>query len=114
MVYLANRQGVEILNYIHKGVNMRGLILIAMLVALPSFVQADYVSGYYRSDGTYVQGYQRSAPDGDKSNNYGPSDYSGQSPYQRDSDGDGISNMRDRDDDNDGIGDNNDRSQYGY
>lgn len=29
-----------------------------------------WVDGYYRSDGTYVRGHYRSAPDGDPSNNY--------------------------------------------
>ena len=28
------------------------------------------VNGYYRSNGTYVQPYQRTAPDGVRSNNY--------------------------------------------
>ncbi|HFJ9472404.1 hypothetical protein [Bacillus cereus group sp. MYBKT111-2] len=30
------------------------------------------VKGYYRSDGTYVEGYMRSNPDGIKSNNLNP------------------------------------------
>ena len=30
----------------------------------------EYVNGYTRSDGTYVQGYMRSSPDGDPYNNY--------------------------------------------
>lgn len=30
----------------------------------------DYVNGYIRQDGTYVQPYYRSAPDGTQQNNY--------------------------------------------
>jgi hypothetical protein len=64
-----------------------------------------YVKGHYRN-GTWVDGYYRTCPDGDKNNNYGKAEYPGQPGYQRDADHDGIPNHMDRDDDNDGISDN--------
>lgn len=45
-----------------------------------------YVSGYTRSDGTYVRSHYRSAPDGISSNNYGSWDYqnnSGDNHYKK-------------------------------
>jgi hypothetical protein len=48
---------------------------LSILLFLPiSHVFAVYVNGYYRSNGTYVNGYERTAPDGDPYNNY---DYPG-------------------------------------
>lgn len=38
-----------------------------------------WVNGYYRSDGTYVPGHYRTAPDGDASNNY--STHGNENPY---------------------------------
>jgi opacity protein-like surface antigen len=93
------------------------LIVLAM-TATAAAAQVQ-VRGYYRSDGTYVAPHTRSSPDGDRSNNYGPSSRRSSSslysppPQQRDHDNDGIANMYDRDDDNDGVSDNADRSQYG-
>lgn len=73
------------------------VIIAAMLCA--SQANAEWVSGYTRKDGSYVQSYQRTAPDGQQWNNYG----SGVGPgYSRDSDRDGIPNYRDSDDNNDG------------
>jgi hypothetical protein len=71
------------------------------------------VRGYYRSNGTYVAPHVRSAPDGIRSNNFGPSRGSGYSnPYLRDNDNDGVPNHRDSDDNNNGIYDDSDRNQY--
>lgn len=72
------------------------------------------VKGYHRKDGTYVRPHIRSAPDGTKSNNYGPSrnSYELTAPRMRDSDKDGVPNYRDRDDDNDGLDDDVDENQY--
>ena len=107
---------------------MKSIFAAAILGALcagPAFAKDVSVSGYTRRDGTYVAPYLRSAPDGDSSNNYGPSRSSGptfgayrtlgsySSPQTRDSDRDGVPNYRDNDDDNDGVSDNSDRSQYG-
>tara|TARA_R110000744_G_scaffold265102_1_gene379257 strand:+ start:155 stop:856 length:702 start_codon:yes stop_codon:yes gene_type:complete len=86
---------------------------ILFAFALSSSAQVR-VKGYYRKDGTYVAPHVRSAPDGTKSNNYGPSSsspyYTGRGsvtpPSTRDSDGDGLANLYDWDDDNDGLGDN--------
>ena len=94
---------------------MRKLFLVLpLLLVTTSLAYAGYVRGYTRSDGTYVHGYYRSDPDQYKWNNYGPSKSSSDyySPYNRDNDNDGISNMNDMDDDNDGISDDNDSSQY--
>ena len=72
------------------------------------------VRGYYRKDGTYVRPHIRSAPDGIKSNNYGPSRNSQElmNPRSRDCDGDGIPNYLDSDSDNDGVLDNYDSRPY--
>lgn len=48
-------------------------LLIAVLIGssvAPLDVFAVYVNGYYRSNGTYVNGYERTAPDGNPYNNY--------------------------------------------
>jgi hypothetical protein len=108
---------------------MKTLIALAAfaigVVALPihSADAQTRVSGYYRSDGTYVRPHVRSNPNSTTSDNYGPSrssplyspstrDLSTISPSTRDADRDGIANFRDNDDDNDGRSDDNDRSQY--
>src|ERR1700679_587078 len=47
------------------------LVLLFTLLTLPTSVMADEnVSGYYRSNGTYVQPYTRSSPDSTVTNNY--------------------------------------------
>ena len=87
---------------------MKKIILaICILSLMATTVWAGSVRGYYRKNGTYVQPYQRSAPDGYKYNNYGPStnSYDKINPYSRDSDKDGIPNYLDRDDNNDGKSD---------
>jgi len=87
------------------------LILVSIGVA-----SADvYVDGYYRSDGTYVQPHVRSSPDGQRWNNYGPSQSPSDrfNPSLRDYDNDGLSNQYDMDSDNDGYFDNFDSNPYG-
>lgn len=100
---------------------MKNLLLAAFialgfspLISAQAFARDVHVNGYSRKDGTYVRPHIRSAPDGIRSNNYGPSEDSYQlmNPTSRDYDHDGISNYQDRDDDNDGTSDNNDSSQY--
>jgi hypothetical protein len=94
---------------------MKKLILaVGVLLLFVSTVSAEWVNGYTRRDGTYVQGYQRSSPDSTRTNNYGPSTnyYDKTNPYSRDSDKDGIPNYRDRDDNNDGKSD--DYKKRGY
>lgn len=46
--------------------------LLLLLSITPSIAEAadQYVNGYYRRDGTYVQPYHRSAPDNNFNNNY--------------------------------------------
>lgn len=46
-----------------------GMFLATLLFQVPT-VHAVSVSGYYKSNGTYVQSYERTAPDGDPYNNY--------------------------------------------
>jgi hypothetical protein len=50
---------------------MRFLSLAAVIIALavPASAQ-EHVDGYFRSNGTYVQPYYRSAPDSTTTNNY--------------------------------------------
>ena len=53
----------------------RLIMLTAALVVLISFLtvslaEAGWVRGYYRRDGTYVQPYYRTNPDGNPYNNY--------------------------------------------
>lgn len=46
-------------------------IMAVVIMATPFAAYADeYVNGYYRSNGTYVQGYTRSSPDNSYNNNY--------------------------------------------
>lgn len=99
---------------------MKRVIIFALIFCfslLPSllFAKDVYVKGYYRKDGTYVRPHVRSAPDGYKWNNYGPSEDSWQltNPRSRDYDGDGVPNYLDRDSDNDGIFDDYDSNPYG-
>jgi hypothetical protein len=87
--------------------------LFLFAAPLDALARDVHVNGYYRNNGTYVRPHVRSSPDGDRSNNYGRSEYYGQPPSQRDHDRDGIANKYDRDDDNDGTPDNSDPSQYG-
>jgi len=45
-------------------------VAVTLTASSPSWA-AQYVQGYYRSDGTYVQPYWRSDSDGNPLNNYG-------------------------------------------
>lgn len=93
-------------------------ILLCLIIFQSFFISFSaekvYVRGYYRSDGTYVKPHYRSAPNNDKSDNFGPSrtDSERLNPYTRDNDNDGIPNYLDKDDDNDGVLDNYDKYQY--
>lgn len=55
-----------------KGGIMKKLILglVALSVATPALAQSVYVKPHVRSDGTYVQGHYRSAPDSSPYNNW--------------------------------------------
>ena len=94
------------------------LLLAALAVflfsATESIARDVHVSGYHRKDGTYVRPHVRSAPDGVKWNNYGPSGgVDMMNGLNRDADRDGTPNHLDRDDNNNGIQDDHDRNQYG-
>jgi len=45
------------------------LLLAALVIAGAAFAD-EYVPGYYRKDGTYVQGHHRTTPDSNPYNNY--------------------------------------------
>jgi opacity protein-like surface antigen len=44
--------------------------VFVLLAATTTALADEYVNGYTRSDGTYVQGYYRSSPDNTVTNNY--------------------------------------------
>ncbi|MBU4492094.1 MAG: hypothetical protein KKD69_06490 [Euryarchaeota archaeon] len=44
--------------------------VIVLFLAAPCFAKDVWVNGYYKSNGTYVEGYHRSSPDRDTQNNY--------------------------------------------
>jgi hypothetical protein len=46
------------------------LVLAALLVFLPTLIEAADVPGHFRKDGTYVAPHQRSNPDSNPYNNY--------------------------------------------
>ena len=93
---------------------MIAALVLASLSAGAYGASSVWVNGYHRSDGTYVQGHYRSAPNATKADNFGPSqsDAERYTPDSRDWDDDGISNSYDYDDDNDGMMDDYDDSQY--
>lgn len=67
---------------------MKALIAAALIVAAVPAAADQYVRGYTRSDGTYVQPHYRSNADGQQWNNYGTrgnvNPYTGQQGSQRD------------------------------
>jgi len=87
---------------------MKRTALFLALVALSGAVLADqYVNGYTRKDGTYVQGHAKSSPDENRYNNKGSQTYGGN---QRDeySSGTGATNRSNssygwRDNDRDNV-----------
>lgn len=87
------------------------LLLIALIGLI--FVQieahAEWVNGYFKGNGTYVQGYQRADRNDTKTDNYGSSrgSYLNSAPSYRDSDHDGLPNYLDTDDNNNGRSDDN-------
>ena len=90
-----------------KDIKMKhSLALILFITCFPAIARDVFVNGHTKSNGTYVNGYIRSSPNSDKSDNYGRKSYGSKSIYDRDSDNDGIKNQYDSDDDNDGINDN--------
>lgn len=57
---------------------MKRTILFVVAALLSGSVLADqYVNGYYRKDGTYVQGHTKSSPDQYRSNNRGSQSWGG-------------------------------------
>jgi len=55
-----------------EGNRLKKIIFLAFaMMMFASVTSADeWVNGYQKHDGTYVQGYHRSDPDGNKDNNY--------------------------------------------
>ncbi len=87
---------------------MKHTALFIALFALTGAALADqYVNGYTRKDGTYVQGHMKSSPDSNRYNNRSSQTYGGS---QRDeySSGTGATNKSNssygwRDNDSDGV-----------
>jgi hypothetical protein len=86
---------------------MRILLAMLALAGISSAAHADqYVNGYYRNNGTYVQPYQRTAPNNTLQDNYSTrgnvNPYTGQAgtvnPYQQPSYGNnyGVNNLNRR------------------
>ena len=46
------------------------LVLVIAFCVIPNICSAEYVSGHYRSNGTYVEGYHRSDRNNTKLDNY--------------------------------------------
>jgi hypothetical protein len=82
-------------------------LLLVLLFSISAFSKDVNVSGYYRTNGTYVAPYVRSAPDSSRANNYGTRTSTSSGLYDRDRDNDGVMNQYDSDDDNDGVLDDN-------
>lgn len=85
----------------------RTSLFIAFVAFSGAALAEQYVNGYYRKDGTYVQGHAKSSPDEYRYNNKGSQTYGGS---QRDeySSGTGSTNRSNssygwRDNDNDGV-----------
>ena len=58
----------------------KSLILLGLLILSTQYVHADqYVNGYYRNDGTYVQGHYKTTPNCTLYDNY--STRGNQNPY---------------------------------
>ena len=66
----------------NKRIIISAIIIFIIFSLFLSFVCADvWVNGYYKKNGTYVQGYWRSDPDSDPTNNF---NYPGNiNPYTR-------------------------------
>lgn len=90
------------------------ILAVSLVAGFSGSSYAGWVSGYTKSNGSYVQPYYRSNPDASRSNNYGPStnSYDRSNPYARDNDKDGVPNHLDRDDNNNGRSDDYESNQY--
>lgn len=65
------QMNIELLIWIKKELIMIKKIILCLLMLTfitPAF--AEYVNGYYKSNGTYVRGYNRTSADSTKFNNY--------------------------------------------
>lgn len=90
------------------------VIFLAVFILNTPQVEAGYVRGYYRSNGTYVRPHYRSNPNSTKVDNYGAASYQQRQAtkndpvlhsYNNDQNNDGIKNKDTNDDDGDGIND---------
>jgi hypothetical protein len=65
---------------------MKKLVLVLVLLFFASPAFADYVNGYYKKNGTYVNGYHRTHADSTRLNNYSTkgnyNPYTGQKGYK--------------------------------
>lgn len=85
----------------------RTAVLIALIALSTAALAGQYVRGYHKKDGTYVQGHTKSSPDEYRYNNKGSQSYGGN---QRDeySSGTGATNKSNssygwRDNDSDSV-----------
>ena len=54
-----------------KYTKITAAFIVALLISfISNIAYADYVNGHYRKDGTYVNGYHRSSPNGNPYDNY--------------------------------------------
>lgn len=65
---------------------MKKLLILLLLITFVTPAYAEYVRGYYKSNGTYVNGYNRTRADYTKLNNYSTqgnyNPYTGQQGYK--------------------------------
>lgn len=54
-------------------------LLLSLFILIPNIVSAEWVNGYYKSNGTYVQGYNRSDRNSTVTDNYNY--YGNSNPY---------------------------------
>lgn len=55
---------------VKKSIIWAGVLMILICFSVVNFAEAGWVKGYFRQNGTYVQPYYRSNPDGNPFNNY--------------------------------------------
>src|SRR5436853_7748226 len=70
-IHFIGIDGVKCIVLLMKEILVVFILLAGLLVNIPSVNAYVSVKGYYRSNGTYVQPYVRSNPNGLKSDNYG-------------------------------------------
>lgn len=75
------------------------LTVLALLITANAFA-SEYVNGYFRADGNYVNGYTRESPSPYGANNYGNSNLQQPSSYGSNTYGNSYGSDREVDSDN--------------